>query len=619
MDLFNFAAEAAPEKKTLIEAANVAYDQGSPVLTDSEFDLLAETGLEIDPRNFRRKVQHPFVMGSLDKIRDREKLAKWLPAGTAFAVMPKLDGSSIRLSYVGGTLVEASTRGDAFVGNLVTENIRFTNVLSQLPRPVTIQVRVEAVIKEEHQAFFGEGNLRNIAAGKINAKDPQPEALAKIDCIAIDVIDPTRTLSWREKQSLLETLFPERMRVPVALCDPADGTFPSCDLWLWMEGVMKTWKKRLPYAQDGLVLQVFRSMDDPLPLPKGKIPGDKIALKFGSPEKQSTIRNIEWCLGQHGKLTPVLQIEPVELDGTTVQRISASNYSLLKAAGMGLGAEVMVTKSGDIIPFVTKVVTPSISGLAIPRCPACDEQASLSDSGVDALCVNPECEGNALVRLKKTVGLFGIDFVSGATIETLSSAGYDTLEKLFSLSESDIESLPGFGEKSASYLVSSLKSAKLTEAQVIKSAFLKGIGERKGKALLDHYGSIEDFLAGVMVDGLANIEGFGPIQAQLINEKIGEIADQLHRFRSLGVTILPHEKPAEGGAGRQVVCCTGTCNQYPRKELARVLEEKGFQMVDSVTKETTLLLCADPNGSSSKLTKARKQGILVQSYDEFFA
>lgn len=614
MTLFDFQKEESAS--SLVRIASTAYEAGTPILADHEFDLLADHGLSVESRNFRQKVQHPFPMGSLDKIKDTSSLKRWMPESrTPFAVMPKLDGCSIRLSYRDGILVQAVTRGDGWVGNDVTQNILCTNVVKDLGEPMTIDVRVEAAIKQCHASKFDK-NLRNIASGMINAKDPRPE-LALVDCIVIDVFTG-QPMSWWDKAFLLKKLFPKEMVVPIITINPFEGGFDFSRTFDWAKDIKEAWDRTLPYALDGVVLKVFPVLTAVLPVQDGLIPKNKIALKFGSPEAETVVESIDWSLGQHGKLTPVLNVKPVELDGTTVRRVSASNYALLKEAGMGLGAKVSVTKSGDIIPFVTKVHQESKTGLEVPCCPECGEQATLSISGVDALCINQDCNGNALVRLKKTVGLFGIDFVSDSTIEALFRAGFDTIEKLFELSESDLVALPGFGEKTAAYLVAALKSAQLTEAQVIKSAFLKGIGERKGKALLDHYGSIEDFIAGVMVSGLDEIEGFGPIQAKMINENAGVIADMLYVFNRLGVKIIPHEKTG-GNVAQQIVCCTGTCSQYPRKELAIVLERKGFSMVDTVTKETTLLLCADPNGNSSKLTKARKQGILIQSYDEFFA
>lgn len=606
MSLFDFDNTV----DALVKKANEAYDQGEPILEDSEFDLLAETGIEIETRNFRKKVEHPFPMGSLSKIRTGEEVVRWINPAGHLVVMPKLDGCSVRAKYVGGALVEVATRGDGHTGNDITANASKCNIPVTLAAPVDVEIRYEAILPKKYEAQF-EKNLRNVAAGMLGAKDPRPE-LALIDFVAIDIVTE-EPLSVYGKRELLDSLLDERHLVDQTMITV---TTPPLDLWSWFEKTYEKWRQTLPYKIDGIVVEKFDDGFAPVPQEKELLPKNKVALKFATEAKETTIVDIVWTLGQHQKLTPVLKIDTVEIDGTNVSNVSASNYALLKAAGLGLGARIKVIKSGEIIPKVAEVLEPSDIGLSMPVCPACKELATLSESGVDALCANPDCEGGDLVRLKKTIELFGIEFISDNTVEALASAGFNTLEKIFSLSEQDIADLPGFGLKSASYLVNALKSAELTEAKVIKSAFLKGIGERKAKVLLDHYGSLVDMISSVMVDGLAPIEGFGEVQTNLINQGIGEIADQLHRFKSLGVRIIPHEAPTEGG---QVVCCTGTCPLFPRKTLKKVLEDKGFTVVDSVTKNTTLLLCDDPDGSSSKLKKARKAGIPIKSYSDFFA
>lgn len=613
MNLFDFES-----KEVLVQEANLAYDQGAPIITDQEFDLLADNGLSMDTRNFRQKAPHSFPMGSLSKIKTEADLMRWLGAGQRpYVAMPKADGNSLRLSYRDGHLAEAATRGDGNIGNLITEKVMKTNVPKTLPRPVTLDIRVEAIIKKEHAGRF-EKNLRNVAAGLLGAKDIRPD-LELIDCVAFDVVTG-QPMSWQEKEVLLKELFPEELVIPMAHCIPGEEPgYPNCSVWGWMTLVFTAWKKRLPWALDGLVVQAFDAVDQKMPLQEDLIPKDKIAVKFGSEEAETQINNIIWTLGQHGKLTPVLEIETVELDGTNVSRVSASNYSLLRSSGMGIGACVNVTKSGDIIPFVTKVISPSIRGLELPNCPECGFGAVLSDSGVDALCKNPECEGAEQVRLKKTFDLFGVDFISDSTIESLYRAGHDSLEKIFSLSESDIATLDGFGAKSAEYIVRSLRTLEVSEAKVIKAAFLKGIGERKGKMLLDYYGSLDALITTVKADGLAEIEGFGPVQTDLLNTHIGKIEESRELFQKLGIKILPHQEKDKGAADKIAVCCTGTCHLYSRKELKAVLEGMGIEMVDSVSKDCQMVLCENPDGSSSKLKKARQKGLSIRSYTDFFA
>ncbi|AJF08167.1 helix-hairpin-helix domain-containing protein [Geoalkalibacter subterraneus] len=598
MDLFD-------SKDTLIEEANKAYNQGNPVLTDPEFDLLAETGLKVDTRNFRTKVAHPFPMGSLSKIKDAESLSKWAKGATGTIIGPKVDGAAVRLSYRDGRLVQVATRGDGVTGNDITGNARNCVVSETLPYPLTLEIRCEAVIRKCHADKF-EKNLRNVVSGMLGAKDPRPE-LALVEFLAIEIVseDP---LTLAAKRDLLREICMKELTVPSVIYDQA----PSFDE---IEELFNSWKQNFPWAIDGVVVEKFHDLHAMVEKETELLPKHKVAVKFGNEAAVTVIEEIDWKLGQHGKLTPVLQIRPVEIDGTTVSKVSASNYALLKSAGLGVGAEVGVVKSGDIIPYVKEVHTPSQEGLDIPSCPSCDTQATLSSTGIDALCSNPECEGATLVRLQRQFDLFGIDFISGSTIEALVAAGHDSLEKIFSLSESDIAALDGFGRKSAHYIVTSLHKIEVTEAKVIKSAFLKGIGERKGTALLNHYGNLDTMIATIKEQGMTSIEGFGPIQTDLLNTQIGLIETQLQLYRSLGIKVAPHTAPAKDA---KTVCCTGSCPGKSRKELKEVLAEMGFVMASSVTKDCCLLLCDDPEGNSSKLTKARKLGIEIKSYEDFF-
>lgn len=269
MNLFDFTPEETP--LSLTETANVAYDQGSPILKDHEFDMLTDNGLELDTRNFRQKVSHPFPMGSLNKIKDAETLTRWMPEKTFFIAMPKLDGLSLRVSYVDGKLVQAVTRGNGWIGQDVTNNIQHTNIQKELLVPITVQVRFEGMIKKEHTDKFDK-NLRNIAAGMIGAKDSRPE-LALIDCIAIDVIEEGQPMSMWDKLSLVKMLFPKDMRVPVLKINPAEdkAAFPA-NPFAWARGAKETWDRILPYALDGVVFHKTSCLTSALPKQEGLLP-----------------------------------------------------------------------------------------------------------------------------------------------------------------------------------------------------------------------------------------------------------------------------------------------------------------------------------------------------------
>lgn len=600
----------------LIEKANQAYyEDGEPILTDQEFDLLSDNGLSQDGRNFRKKVDHVIPMGSLSKLKTQADVEKWVADRELFVAMPKLDGNSIALSYRDGKLVRAATRGNGASGNDITGHVQMTNVPKQIPLKGDIEVRAEAIMKKAHQESF-EKNIRNVVAGVLGAKDKREELLSLIDVVAFDIVGEGIE-SWDEKMAALKKL-PAQNVVPFYVNAPGKASrlpWMGEEIYRFAEGLYKGYREVGDYQIDGVVVLKLEAFDTPIPEQGELIPKNKVAVKFGTEGAVGTVGEIEWNLGKHGRLTPVLVLEaPVVLDGTNVQRISASNYSLLKEAGLGPGAVVEVVKSGDIIPFVKNVITPCFDGLELPACPACQEQSTLSDSGVNALCEHPECTGAGLVTLQRIFPLFGLEFISDATLKSFYDAGHTSLEAIFSLSAEQIAALDGFGEKSAAYIVDSLGKIEMAEELVIKAAGLPGIGERKGRMLLDHYGSIAALVQSVRESAMADIPNFGPVQTRMISERIEEIAEMASRLAALGVQIIAHEK---NEAASIKVCCTGTCPGYTRDELKALLAERGCEMIKDVSKDCQLLLCADPTAESSKLKKARKNGVEIMGYAQF--
>jgi len=594
---------------TLIQKSNEAYyGTEEAILTDTEFDLLSEHGLDQDSRNFRTKVKHAIPMGSLAKIKTANEFSSWLKKfpGYILVAMPKLDGCSIALSYRQGSLDRAVTRGDGTYGNLITENIMQTQVITGLVGP-NLEARGEALIHKGYAKDYDK-NLRNICSGMLNAKDPR-EDLAKVRVVLFDVHgDCWQT--WNQKKAFFSYLTNTVPYVEFQVHN-TDTIYDS------LKRLYDAWATNYEFKIDGLVIQAIKDPDAPLP-PLELMPTDKVALKFQDASVTAVIDRIEWYQGKHGKLAPVVILANggVEIDSTRVQRISASNYALMRFVGLGVGAQIQVIKANQIIPYISAVDKPSLREIdVLPICPDCGTQSIFNATQVDAICPNHDCPGKVLVTLQKQIELFDIDFISEATIEKLVDAGYDTLEKIFRLTVEELVVLDGFGLTSARYLVNALQHASLTEAKVFKAAGLKQLGARKGAMLLDHYGSLDNLILSVMERGLDDIPNFGDIQKGLIEDNLGAIVEIQKRFRALNIIILPHKKETVA----MQVCMTGTCPGIPRADLENMLKARNIKSLDSVTKDCSLLICEDPNGNSSKLQKARKLGVKIQSYKDFLA
>ena len=608
-------------KENLEKQANSAYYTGTEkVLEDHEFDLLSQNGLKQDSRSFRNKVEHRIAMGSLQKKTSAPDLSRWWTNNgyRHLIVMPKADGCSLSLSYRDGSFERSVSRGDGRVGSDISANILATNAPKTLigpALPAQLEARAEAIIPTLYESQY-ESNLRNVCSGRIMAKDVDP-GLSHIDTIIFDLFDPQSDIqpSWEQKRAWLDAL-PASCRIDWIEMEPDDAE----NLYTEMENIYTLWLDTLDYAIDGLVLLGLNSLTDPMPEPSLD-PREKIACKFKNDGVPAMIGGVEWNLGQHAKLSPVLLLDPpARIDGTNVSRVSASNYSLLKAGGLGIGAQVEVCKSGDIIPIVNSIIEPSDRGLELPACPSCGTQSELDERQIDAVCVNDLCSGKGLVVLQRLIGLFEIDFVSDSTIEKLWDAGFSSLERLFAATVDEIAALSGFGDKTARHIVESLANIEITEPVLFKAVGLKGMGSRKGEALLTHYGSIDSMIEQVNAKGMDKIEGFGDIQSKQIEDNLHLIEQTKERFEGLGIKITPFIQPQASASDVEpiLICATGKA-PMPRKDFEAHVAQFNYVLQDRVTADTAMVVCADTAGSSSKLKKAKAQGIEVVSYQDFLS
>jgi DNA ligase (NAD+) len=564
----------------LLDAANNAYyNKEEKVITDQEFDLLADDGLEI--RNFRVKTEHFQPMGSLKKLKTQDDFEKFAKRASV-SCTPKLDGNSIELVYEDSVLVKAITRGDGFFGNDVTDKIQFCNIMDDAPGPGSFSRKCEAIMPKDMQSQY-EKNIRNVVAGTLNRKTVDEIELSKIDVVC----------------------FSEMSNV-------CHGYLTYEDL----EAVFNDLKENYYYEIDGLVLSLsVPSYKETDPL----LPANVQALKFNKDGVDAEVGEIEINLGKHGKLTPVLILkEAVEIDGTMVQRVSASNYGLLVAAGLGVGAKIQVIKSGDIIPFVSKVIEPQKS---IPwfTCPSCGNDAEVSDNGIHATCINPNCDSLAVIKLVHIFRMLDLEFISDTTVENLYDFGLNTLKIISESTVEEIASLPGFGNSKAGNIIAKMKTVKFTEAQVLQAAMVKGISSSQSKRLIDHFGSLEGFFKGACISiNLAGINGFGVKLTETVMKNMTNFRAMYEEIKACGFEIIVPKVATETPDGANVVC-TGTCSRFGRKELAKVLGDSGVLMQKAVNKETDFLLTNDVNSNSSKTAKANKLGVKIMSYDDFFA
>ncbi len=562
--------------KNLKDKANETYyNSGETILTDKEFDLLADNGLEI--KSFHKKVKHFQPMGSLNKIKTEKEFNKWFNNANICKVSPKLDGNSVELIFENKKLIQAITRGNGFEGNDITEKIKYTKY--KLPLTNELQsIKCEAILPKEFQTKFDK-NIRNIVAGVLNKKDIDIDILKEIHVIDFNSI-------WLYYTDLNYNL---------------------------VEGLFQDWKENFYFEIDGIVVELIEKIHeekDPL------LPTNILALKFNKKGVDAEIGFHSWKLGKHSKLTPVLILkEAVEIDGTQVKRVSASNYSLLKAAGLGIGAKVKVIKSGDIIPYISEVIEPS-KEIQIVTCPECGVFAEINESKVDLICPNEHCQGKTINKLQHIFKIFDLEFISDATVKTLYYNGFEHLEDFFKAKEEDFTSVEGFGKRKSQNIISKLKNLKITESQVLECAQVHGIGRKQCEKLIEHFG-LDKFLNGFIVEeDIEKIDSFGEIHAKTIIKNLENFDEMYNVILDCKIKIKKNNFTKK--ENKVNIVFTGKCEQYGRKELTNLLNDKGYNVQSGIKKDTNILLTNDINSNSSKLKKAKEYNIKIIDYNNFF-
>ena len=547
------------------------YNSDEPILSDNEFDLIDDVGLEI--KNFHKKAKHLQPMGSLKKIKTEDDFYKWVKG--SFTITPKLDGNSLEVIFHNGEFVQAITRGDGILGNDVTDKVEHCNLLFPFPHiEGYVSVKCEAIMDKKYQKDY-EKNIRNVVSGVINKKGVDVKELKKIDVLSFDDLP---TLKSDNDYNRLSELY---------------------------ENIKENYR----YEIDGLVVELdepYYGEDNPL------LPSNKVALKFNKEGVEGIVGNINWNLGKYGRLTPVIILkEPVTIDGTNVQMISASNYGLLKEAGIGINSIVKVIKAGEIIPYISEVVETS-PYLAHPICPQCGDEGEISDNGIHATCLN--CKEDGLVHLKHIFSVFNIDYIGDSLIDKIYNEGYTNIIHLANVTPEQLCEIEGIGKTTAEYFINQLKNITLTESQVLQCAMIKGISLKQSERLINHYGDLDNFFNYVYSLTSDDIDGIGEVLVNSIYGNIDKFKNTYKELLTLGVNIVKEEKTLVTGKN---IAMTGTCDKLNRKDVITHINRNGDNYHDGIKKDTNILLTDDINSESSKMKKAKKLGIKIVSYNDY--
>jgi DNA ligase (NAD+) len=653
--------EIAALRETIREHDRRYYVENAPTISDLEYDKLFSRLKELEAENpalvspdsptqrvggepvdSLSQVAHRVPMLSMDNTYNLEELqkfgertAKLLPGQEiAWDVELKIDGVAVSITYENGLLVRGATRGDGRTGDDITHNIRTVMGvplrLAGNDLPDAVEVRGEiymtnadlADINARRQAAGLEvyANTRNTAAGGIKLLDPKlcAERRLRFFCHGIgyaeklDVNSHMEFLRLAAKWGVPPTPLAERFdnfSAAVEHCQSLIGRLHEFD-----------------FEVDGLVLKVDRFAQRERLGATSKAPRWLVAYKFEKYEAVTRVNNIFVTVGKSGALTPTADLEPVQIAGTTVSRVSLHNVEEIARKDVRIGDTIIVEKAGKIIPHVVRVekhLRPDDAREFVypAKCPACGTKLEKDEGGVYIRCPNFSCPAQLGERLLYFASRSAMD-IEGlgekVAYQMVDSGLVQDFADLYDLTESQLTELERMGEKSAKKLIANIAASKTRGlARLLNALSIRHVGTRVATTIAEHFGSMDDLLAASEED-LSNIEDVGSVIAasiyQFLHGKIGERAIQ--RLREAGLDITAPKKVSPSGplAGKTLVV-TGTLEKYSREDIEALIESLGGRAASSVSKATDYVVAGVKAGS--KLDKAAKLGVTVLSESEF--
>jgi DNA ligase (NAD+) len=655
------ARERVRELRTLLNKANDAYYQeAAPLMSDRDYDRLLEElrRLEEEHRLFSPDspteriggqptkefptVVHPVPMLSLSNTYSREEVDDFdrrvqnLLGHANYSYMAELkyDGMAIRLRYENGRLVLGATRGDGSQGDDITANIRTIrdvplSLTGSFPRELEVRgeaymelsafAKLNSIREENGETVFA--NPRNATAGTLKLQDPNIVARRPVRMFAYDLLleDDNRDRTQREKLDMLEKL-----------------GFRVCEHRAWCPGIDEVHKvigkwgelrKDLPYETDGVVVKVNEERYREILGQTAKAPRWAIAYKFEAQQAVSRIHGITLQVGRLGTITPVAELEPVLLAGTTVKRATLHNEEEIQRKDIRVGDRVTVEKAGDIIPQVVNVVLQKEGERGEPFrmpeiCPSCGSRLVRLPEEVAWRCTNNQCPPQVRSRLEHFASrdALDIDGMGEAVVDQLvTSKLVTTFPDLYRLSTDDLIPLERMGERSASNLVASIRKSKEKPFEKVLYALgIRFVGVTVARDLARAFPSIDALMDAGEEDLLA-VDAIGPRIAGSVQSFLAQPGNReiIRQLREQGLTFESDEPAAASDklAGRTFVL-TGTLPTLKRSEAQELIEKHGGKVTSSVSKKTDFVLAGDEAGS--KLEKAGKLGIGIISENDFF-
>jgi DNA ligase (NAD+) len=639
------------------------YVLDSPEVTDAEFDRLFDQLLKLEEQNPDlclpdsptqrvgappsakfEQVRHSVPMLSLNKVASDSEFADFIRRvdadlegdreATEYVTEPKLDGLAVEIVYRNGVLDIASTRGDGFTGEVITDNVRtIRNIPLRLMTdspPALLEVRGEVVItksefaklnrareKNEEDVF---ANPRNAAAGSLRQLDPKVTASRPLVMFAY-AIGLVEGKSFATHSETLDYLREVGFTVSEQI---RTNTEPA--------GITGEYKKfldsriSLPFDVDGMVIKVNSYRQQQKLGELSRSPRWAVAWKFPPEQATTVVENIKVQVGRTGILTPVAHLKPVRVGGVEVKRATLHNEDELSRKDIRIGDTVVIQRAGDVIPEVVEPVSDKRTGdeqqFEMPRkCPVCDSPVSKDPDGVYVRCNNLHCPAQVAERIFHFASKAGVDIdgigmklveqmVNLELIEDAADLYYLTMEKLSRMER--------MGEKLAENILTSIEQSKNPDLpHLINALGIRNVGEHLASVLARRFSTLDNFREST-AEELSGIDEVGPIVATSIRSYFDSEETRLflEKLRDAGMAFPVEEsetgpKPLDG----QSIVITGTLENYSRSQAKKILEGLGAKVVSSVSKKTNAVLVGANPGS--KYNKATELGIRIIDENDF--
>jgi len=640
------------------------YIENKPSISDRDYDaLMKELGdLEKEhpklatadsptqrvggqPIESFASVHHSVPMMSIDNTYDEAevrafdaRVRKLLDGPTPrYVLEEKVDGISVSLRYENGALVTAATRGDGRRGDDITANAKTIGSIPLSLRPAekapaVLEVRGEIYMtnaefarlnesrEEEGEEMFA--NPRNATGGTLKQLDPGIVARRHLRFMAhgLGIVQPLNEACYWDFLKLLKSLsFP---------------TSPHAARVAGIDEVVKhieqfaTVRHALPYQTDGMVVKVDDfSQRDQLGT-HSKAPRWVIAFKYQPEQAETTLLGVTWQVGKLGTLTPVAELSPVFVAGTTVKRASLHNIDQIQRLDVRIGDHVIVEKAGEIIPQVARVVVEKRPHEAHPilppeKCPSCGAKVEKQADGPYIQCINPACPDQLRGRLRWFCARnqMNVERLGEALIDQLVEHKLiTTFSDIYRLKREDLVNLERMAEKSAQNVIDSVIAARDRGLdRLLAGLNIRHVGNRVAYLLAHHFGSL-DAIAGASEEELAAVDDIGDVIAKSVHEFFHNAAglDAVRQLQSVGIdpkmnVVKPSHQPFRG----MTIVVTGSLKKYKRNEIEELILSLGGKASGSVSKKTAFLVAGEEAGS--KLEKARELKVPVLSEEEFEA